>query len=95
MPCVLTGRSFGRDLRESVGEPSSSSSSGMLRSRAAGIAVLEVRSSISGSKISNFGGISVNPGSRFAIWKLGFKFGSGCNIRVSRQNRLVLPEKVV
>lgn len=87
MPCVLTGRSFGRDLRESVGEPSSSSSSG--------VAVLEVRSPISGSKISNFGGISVNPGSRFAIWKLGFKFGSGCSIRVSRQNRLVLPEKVV
>ena len=66
MPCVLTGRSFGRDLRESVGEPSSSSLSGMLWSCVAGIVVLEVRSPISGSKISNFGGISVNPGSRFA-----------------------------
>lgn len=67
----------------------------MLRSHAAGVAVLEDRSPISGSKISDFGGISVNPGYRFVIWKLGFKFRSGCSIRVSKQNRVLLLEKVV
>lgn len=65
MPRVLNGHSFGRDLRESVEELRSSSSSG--------VAVREDRSPVFlGVKIFDFGEISFNAGFRFAIFFLEF-----------------------
>lgn len=88
MPRVLNGHSFGRDLRESVEELRSSSSSG--------VAVREDRGPIFGVKISDFGEISFNLGCRFVIfgiWSLNLR--TGCSIKVSRQDRVVLLDTVV
>lgn len=60
MPRVLSGQSFGRDLREPVEELRSSSSSG--------VAVGEDTSPNFGVKISDFGEFSFNPGFRFVIF---------------------------